>query len=63
MCWVLVIADVFVISLIFVTSFLLTLSFLAVLWGGGHGQCVGAPAAHFESSCVFIFLLPDGCGS
>lgn len=63
MCWVLVIADVFVISLIFVSSFLLTLSFLAVLWGGGHDKCVGAPAAHFQSSCVFIFLLPDGRGS
>lgn len=60
---VLVIAGVFVISLISVSSFLLTLSFPAVLWGGGHGQRVGAPAAHFQSPCVFIFLLTDSCGS
>lgn len=63
MCCVLVIAGVFAFSLISVSSFLLTLSFPAVLLGGGHGQCVGAPAAHFQSSCVFIFLLPDSCGS
>lgn len=47
----------------------LSLSFPSVLYGGYHGwfgQHVGAPAAHFQSPCVFtceIFLSPDGCCS